>query len=126
MQRLIHGRRNRKLVELDKQVVSLVDAEARRVRAKSVQVFWIQMKIAASGKNQPTVNLRFQFVSQFLHARIVEKILVAGVRSSYNMGNPVGNRGFGHLQRKLEVLRAVVQSRKDMTMYVHHSLRQLP
>src|ERR1700692_2650605 len=113
MQRLIHGRRNRKLVELDEQVISLVDAEARSVRAKSVQVFWIQMKIAASGKNQPTANLRLQFVSQFLHARIVEKIFVAEVRSSHNMRNPVGNGGFGHRQRELEILRAVVQPRKD-------------
>src|ERR1700752_2155094 len=102
MQRLIHRRRNRKLVELDKEVVSLVDAEARSVRAKSVQVFWIQMKIAASGKNQPAANLRFQFVSQFLHARIVEKIFVAGVRISHNMRNPVGNSGFGHRQREFE------------------------
>src|ERR1700721_1451617 len=111
MQRLIHGRRNRKLVELDKQVISLVDAEARSVRAKSVQVFWIQMKIAASGKNQSTANLCLQFGSQFLHARIVEKILVARVRSSHNMRNPVGNSRLRHRQRALEVLRAVVQSR---------------
>src|SRR5580704_12914537 len=84
------------------------------------------MKITAGGQNELVTNFLLQFLSQCLHARVVEEILIARMRCSHNMRNAVRNRGLGHRQRSLYAFRPVVESRKDMAMHVDHGVRRLP
>src|SRR2546430_15699620 len=49
VQRLVHRRRDRKLVELQKQEIALIDAIGRGILAQRSEILRIEMKIAAGG-----------------------------------------------------------------------------
>ena len=120
VQRLVHRRRDRKLVELQKQEIALIDAIGRGILAQRSEILRIEMKIAAGGDFQPVADLGLQFVSKLAHVRKIERVFVAGMRRGDDVGDPVGNRRFRHRHRFFHGSRAIIKTRQNVTVQIDH------
>src|SRR6202171_2651407 len=81
VQSLVHRRRDRKLAELQKQELMLIDAIVCGILAQRFEILRIEMKIAAGGDFQPVAGLGLQLVSELAHARKIKRVYVAGGRA---------------------------------------------
>ncbi len=98
MQRLIHGRWNRKLIEFHKKIVFLVDAKGRGVFLKLLKILRIQVKIAARRDRQASVQPALQFIPRRPHLFVIELIFGARVRRRNHTGDSVLDGVFRHRQ----------------------------
>ena len=121
VQRLIHRRGNRKLVELHKQEIALIDAKVAGLVAQGFEILRIQMKIAAGGYVQAAADSCLQFIAKKAHMRKVEKISTVGVRRGDDMRNSIGNRGFRHSNGFFDGGGAIIEAGQNMTVQIDHS-----
>jgi len=59
VQRLVHGGRNRKLVEFNKQEIALIDAILPGILSQGFEILRVEVKIAAGGDFQPLAGTLF-------------------------------------------------------------------
>src|SRR5208283_4552585 len=118
VERLIDRRRNRKFVELHQQVVFLIDAETRGMISNGQEVFVIEVKIAAGGQLQTSMEFFGEGITFGSHVCKVEEELLAAVGSGHHVGNAIGNGVFGHGEGILDEFGAVVEAEEDMAVEV--------
>jgi len=121
VQRLVHRRRYRKLVELHQQEIALMDAKLPGIFAQRCEILRVEMKIAARRDFQPVANSRLQLVSELAHPREIKKILTAGVRRGNHVSDSIGNRRLRHRQGFFHGGRAIIESRQNVTVQIDHS-----
>src|SRR6267143_2810447 len=121
VQRLVHRRRDRKLVELQQQIIALIDAILPGILAQRPKIFRVEMKIAAGGNFQSLADFGLQLGPKLAYVRKIEKVFVAGMRRRDDVCNSIGNRGFRHRHRFFHGSRAIVESRQNVTVQINHS-----
>ena len=121
VQRVVHRRRDRILIELHKQEIALVDTKLPAIFAQRREIFRVEVKIAPGGDSQPVANLGLQLVSNTAHLREIEIVFVVGVRRRHDVRNSVGNRRFGHGYRFFHGGGPVIEARQNMTVQIDHS-----
>ena len=120
VQGLVHRGWNRKLVELQKQEVALIDAIVRRRLAQRSEILRVEMKIAAGGDFELVTNFVLQFVAKFTHMREVKMVLAVGVRRRDDLRNSIGNRRLRHRHRFFHSGRAIIETRQNVTVQIDH------
>jgi len=63
VQGVVHGGWDGDFIELDKEIIMLVDAEARSALSQSLDVFGVQVKVASSGQLQPVSEFTLQTIA---------------------------------------------------------------
>jgi hypothetical protein len=117
---VIHGRRNRKFVELHQQVVFLIDAERLGMFSNVQKIFVIEMEIAPGGQFKAPVEFFGEGIAFGLHSRKVEEELRVAVGSGNYMGDAISDGVFGHGEGIFEEFGAVVEAEQDMAVEVNH------
>src|ERR1700676_433957 len=117
---LIHVRGNGKLVEFHEEAVAVDDAKAGSVFAEGHEVFRAEMEVAAGGEGQPVADAFLQVIPALSYGGEIEKICVAGMRSGDDVGDAVGDGGFGHGQRCFHRFRPVVDAGKNVAVKIDH------
>src|SRR5712692_877147 len=120
VQCLIHRRRDRKLIELHKQEIALIDAILPGILAQRYEILRIEMKIAAGGDLQPVADLGLQLISKLAHLRKIEKVFVAGMRRRDDVRDPIGNRRLCHGYRHFHGGRTIIETRQNVTVQINH------
>src|SRR4029077_4211528 len=92
VQGVVHGRRDRDFVELNKQIVMLVYAKSRRVLAQGLDIFRVEMEVASGGQFQPLPNFTLQVFAETLYAGIIEGIFAAAVGRGHYVRDAVLDR----------------------------------
>ena len=78
------------------------------------------MQVAAGRKGQPVAEPLLKLVAHAAHLGIVEPIVIAGMRRGYHVGDSVGDGVLRHSQRLLDIVGAVVDTRKDVAVQIDH------
>jgi hypothetical protein len=98
----------------------LVDAEARGVGVEGDHVFRAEVEVAAGGEVETVAEVALELVAGLADAGIVECPRAAGVRCGDDVGDAVGDGGFGHGEGVFEAAGAVVEARQDVTVQIDH------
>ena len=126
VQRLVHRRGNRYLVEFHEQIIFLVNAKLGRAVLHGHKIFQVKVKIASGGQRQPIAYKLLQSVSALPDPSIIKRKCTIGMRSSHYTRDSVGDGGFRHEQRLLDGLRPIIESRQYVTVQINHKFSGRP
>src|SRR5207244_12112923 len=90
--------------------------------AQGAEVLWAEVKIAAGGNLQPVAELRQQLLSELADMGEIKPKFVIGVWSCHNVRDAFGDCCFRHGQRFFHGIGAIIEPRKDVTMYIDHRI----
>ena len=107
---LVHRRRNGKVRELHEQIAFLIECETRRVAPNLLEIFKAEMEIAASCESEAAFEARLNFIPAHFYQFGNELVIRTGVWSSNYMGNTVLDGHFGHGERHIDRLCAVIEA----------------
>ena len=120
MQRLVHRRRDRILIEFHEEEIALIDAILPGVLAQRPQILRVEMKIAARADFQPVTNSGPQLISNMAHMRELEIVVAVEVRRRNNVRDSISDGRFRHGNGFLHGGRAVIQTRQNVTVQINH------
>src|ERR1700723_3002898 len=110
VERVVHGRRNGEVRELDQEVVFLVQRVALGVEPYVLQIFKAEVEVAAGGDGEAAFEARLDFIAARSYQFGNEIVIRVGVRSADYVSNPIFDghfsHGYGHIERFGAVIEA--------------------